>query len=78
MIVGKQKNIQALFDSRTRDQIKDELSEYAWNNHNSNRYSEMIAEGWSEYCNNPNPRPMAMEIGETIERLYAEWAKTNF
>lgn len=76
--VGKQKNIQALFDSRTRDQIKDELSEYAWNNHNSNRYSEMIAEGWSEYCNNPNPRPMAMEIGETIERLYVEWAKTNF
>ena len=76
--VGKQKNIQALFDSRTRDQIKDELSEYAWNNHNSNRYSEMIAEGWSEYCNNPNPRPIAMEIGETIERLYVEWAKTNF
>ncbi len=76
--VHKQKNIQNLFHSRTKEQIKDDLSEYAWNNKNSNLYSEMIAEGWSEYCNNPNPRPMAIEIGETIERLYIEWAKKNF
>ena len=75
--VGKQKSIQALFDSRSTEGLTAELSEYAWNNHNSNRYSEMIAEAWSEYCNNPTPRPIAVEVGETIERLYVEWAKKN-
>lgn len=75
--VGKQSNIQKLFDSRSQDKITDDLSEYAWNNGNSDRYSEMIAEGWTEYCNNPEPRPMATEIGKTIERLYEEWKKKN-
>lgn len=62
--------IQDLFDSRTRDQIKGDLSEYAWNNSNPNRYSEMIAEGWAEYLNNPEPREIAKVIGETIEATY--------
>ena len=62
--------IQDLFDSRTRDQIKEDLSEYAWNNSNPNRYSEMIAEGWAEYLNNPEPREIAKTIGETIEATY--------
>lgn len=75
--IGKQDNIKKLYDNRTRDQIKEDLSEYAWNNGNRSRYSEMIAEGWTEYCNNPNPRPMAREIGETIERLYEEWKEKN-
>lgn len=76
--VGEQPNIQALFDSRTQEEITRDLSEYSWNNHNGNRYSEMIAEGWSEFCNNSSPRPMALEIGETVERLYIEWSKTHF
>lgn len=75
--VGMQPNIQKLFDSRSTDKITDDLSEYAWNNGNRDRYSEMIAEGWTEYCNNPEPRPMAMEIGKTIERLYEEWRKKS-
>ena len=62
--------IQDLFDSRTFDQIKEDLSEYAWNNSNPNRYSEMIAEGWAEYLNNPEPREIAKTIGETIEATY--------
>ena len=62
--------IQDLFDSRTRDQIKEDLSEYAWNNSNPNRYSEMIAEGWAEYLNNPEPREIARVVGETIESTY--------
>jgi len=70
-------SIQELFDTRTKDQITEELSKYAWKNNNSNRYSEFIAEAWAEYCNNPNPRPIAKEIGETIEREYAAWKKTN-
>ena len=76
--VGKQPNIQKLFDDRENvASITDELSEYAWNNGNKNKYAEMIAEGWTEYCNNPEPRPMAAEIGKTIERLYEEWKKKN-
>ncbi len=76
--VGKQKNIRDLFDSRTTSELTNDLCEYAWNNTNKSRYSEMIAEAWAEYCNNPTPRPLAVEIGETIERLYVEWAKKNF
>ncbi len=30
----------------------------------------MIAEAWSEYCNNPEPREIAKIIGETIEKEY--------
>lgn len=75
--LSSKNNIQKLFDSRTRDQITEELSGYAWNNNNPNKYGEFIAEAWSEYCNNPSPRPIAKEIGETIERVYDEWKKKN-
>ena len=30
--------------------------------------SEFIAEGWAEFCNSDNPRPIARRIGEIIER----------
>lgn len=75
--LSSKENIQNLFDIRTQDQITEELSKYAWKNNNPNRYSEFIAEAWAEYCNNPNPRPIAKEIGETIEREYAAWKKKN-
>jgi SPP1 gp7 family putative phage head morphogenesis protein len=70
-------NIQKLFNTRTQERITEELSTYAWKNNNPNKYGEFIAEAWSEYCNNPNPRPIAKEIGETIEREYLEWKKKN-
>ena len=62
--------IQDLFDSRTFDQITEDLSEYAWNNNAPDRYAELIAEGWAEYMNNPKPREVARVIGETIEAEY--------
>lgn len=62
--------IQNLFNSRSHDELTDALSRYAWKNDNRNRYSEMIAEAWSEYCNNPQPREIAKTIGETIEAEY--------
>lgn len=62
--------IKELFDTRTHEEIKNELSEYSFNNNNPNDYSEMIAEGWAEYRNNPKPRPMANKIGKTIENEY--------
>lgn len=68
--IGKIKKIQDLFDSRTFDELTDALSKYAWDNNNSNKYSEMIAEAWAEYCNNPNPREIAKTVGETIMEEY--------
>ena len=70
--------IQKLFDRRVvnlngtlnYDKITDGLSRYAWDNKNPNRYSEFIAEAWSEYCNNPKPREIAQKIGEIIEQEY--------
>src|SRR5699024_117018 len=62
--------IQDLFDSRTFDQITEDLSEYAWTNNAPDRYAELIAEGWAEYMNNPKPREVARVIGETIEAEY--------
>lgn len=62
--------IKKLFDSRTQDELTNGLSKYSWKNKNANRYSEMIAEGWSEYCNNHQPRELAKTIGETIEAEY--------
>ncbi len=69
--------IRKLFDSRTQEQITEDLSKYAWKNDNPNKYGEFIAEAWAEYCNNPEPRPVAKAVGEEIERRYAEWKKAN-
>lgn len=75
--ISEQKNIQKLFDSMDNETITNELSEYAWNNVSEKKYAEFIAEGWAEYCNNPRPRKVSKEIGQTIERRYAEWIKQN-
>lgn len=68
--IGNLQNIQNLFTKHNLRELTDGLSEYAWNNKNPNKFSEMIAEGWAEYCNNPNPREIAKKIGETIEAEY--------
>ncbi len=64
------KEIRELYDSRSHKQITDDLSRYAWDNSNPNRYAEFIAEAWAEYCNSPAPRSIAKKIGETIEEEY--------
>lgn len=75
--ISKIDSVRKIFDSKTIDQITNELSKYAWSNGNPNRYGEFIAEAWSEYCNNPNPRPVAKEMGEIIEEAYIQWKKKN-
>ena len=58
-----------------RQTVTDELSEYAWRDNRGRVHSgphEYIAEAWSEYNNNPNPRPRAVAIGKLIERIYGE------
>jgi hypothetical protein len=58
-----------LYKSKSPTQITDELSRYAWDN--KNRIArEFVAEAWSEYANNPNPRSIALEIGKLIEAEY--------
>lgn len=49
----------------SKSQVIEGLSEYA-----STKHCEYIAEAWAEYVNNPNPRPMSVEIGKLIESQY--------
>jgi len=55
------------YDSKKNFNAKmtDTISTYAASN-----IREMTAEAWSEYTNNPNPRPAAKLIGELIEAQY--------
>lgn len=62
--------IQKLYNNMTKPELTKTLSQYAWQNNNTNCYKEMIAEAWAEYCNNPTPRDIAKEIGQTIEKQY--------
>jgi len=41
--------------------IESHVSAYAMENE-----AEFIAEAWTEFLNNPNPRPVAKSIGELI------------
>lgn len=75
--IGDLPEVKNLFDKRTRTELTDALSRYAWDNQNANRYSEMIAEAWAEYCNNPDPREIAKEIGECIEQAYRKKYKAR-
>jgi len=45
--------------------IGKDLSQYA-----EKSFDEVVAEAWAEYCNNPNPRPLAKAIGDIIEDVY--------
>ena len=70
--ISEIQEIRDLFDSITADETKILLSGYAAKNQNPNKYSEPIAEAWSEYCNNLNPRMIAQFVGDTIIRAYEE------
>ena len=52
------------------------LSEYSiFNKLDEINIKEIIAEGWSEYCNNPNPRELSQRVGKLIEREYNIYKK---
>ena len=68
--IRKIQAIRDLFDSRSKAELTDALSRYAWKNKSRDRYAEMIAEAWAEYCNNPNPREIAATVGKAIESEY--------
>lgn len=48
--------------------IKENLSSYAWRGKDPK--AEFIAEAWSEFLNNTDPRPIAKKIGELILDKY--------
>jgi cytochrome c553 len=60
-------DIVKLYRSMNRAEIKEKLSDYANEN-----IKEFIAEAYSEYLNNPEPRAVAKQVGEIIERLANE------
>ncbi|MDE6520403.1 MAG: phage minor capsid protein [Ruminococcus sp.] len=70
--------IRSVFDEfeKNPNEIKEKLSGYALqgflNISYDYKYSEPIAEAWSEYCNNFAPREIAEKIGKIIKRLYDE------
>ena len=71
--ISKEKEIIKLYSSMTGKEITEKLSTYSWRNSNKNPIEEFVAEAWSEYCNNTNPRDIATQIGKLIERRYKEW-----
>jgi hypothetical protein len=56
---------QALYRQLTPQYIAVNLSQYG-----ATSPAEMIAEAYSEFCNNPSPRPLAMKIGQLIDSEY--------
>jgi len=64
-----------LWNGLTENEITNGLSRYSWDNSSKEKIAEFIAEGWSEYCNNPSPRPIAKQIGDRIMEVYKTWKK---
>ena len=59
--ISNSKEFSDIYNKYSKDDISGGLSQYG----SSNR-KEFLAEAWAEYNNNPNPRPMATEIGNLI------------
>ena len=60
----------ALWNKYNREQKTAGLSEYGAENIN-----EFIASGWAEFRNNPDHRPLSIEIGSLILEKYRSWKK---
>lgn len=63
--VSDNQKIIDLYSNNDKQKIRDELSSYA-----SSQIREFVAEAWSEYCNNPEPREMATTVGKVVEKLW--------
>ncbi|WP_300609138.1 hypothetical protein [Methanohalophilus sp.] len=55
------------FTNKNADKISEGVSRYAIVNDR-----EFIAELWSEYMNNPSPRPIAKEFGDWMKEQFEE------
>lgn len=63
-------NLYGLHKSDTMKHIKENLSEYATKND-----AEFFAEAFAEWVHNPNPRPIAKDIGQRLDKALADLAK---
>ena len=61
------KALESYYRTLSREDIKTGLSGYA-----ATKFAEFIAEGFSEYKNSPQPRPMAQKIGKLLTQAYKE------
>ena len=55
-------------------QYKPQMGEYL-SRYGAKNVAEFIAESWTEYINNPTPRPLAKQIGDIINAEYAKQFK---
>ena len=65
-------DMRALWRGYSKNEKIAGLSEYG-----AKGISDFIAEGWSEYRNNPARRLLSIQIGEVILRKYALWKSRN-
>ena len=59
--------IRHIYSGLSRKEIYEGLSKYA-----DGSLSEFIAEAYSEYRNNPNPRQIARNVGNLLQQAYKE------
>lgn len=59
--------IRSIRNSMNRQEIIDKLSRYGATN-----FDEFVAEAYSEYKNNSNPREVALQVGKLLEEAYKE------
>ncbi len=59
--------IMHIYRGLSREEIYEGLSKYAYGS-----LSEFIAEAYSEYRNNPNPRSIARNVGNLLQQAYKE------
>lgn len=59
--------IRSIRNSMSRQEIVDKLSRYGATN-----FDEFVAEAYSEYKNNSNPREVALQVGKLLEEAYKE------
>ena len=65
--------IKKMYHSMIPSEMTDKLSTYSWRNSNPIKEREFVAEAWSEYMNNPEPRETAKKVGEFIEEKYRQF-----
>lgn len=63
--LSENEKILEIYNSMSKEDIKENLSGYA-----ATDIGEFIAEAWSEYCNNENPREVASIVGKEILKLW--------
>lgn len=66
------KELQTYFKDLSYEDIRNGLSRYA-----TEDFKEFIAEGYSEYKNNPQPREIAQKIGTLLTQAYKEVAENG-